>query len=273
MAVRKTTKSGKKPAGKSAAKGRGTSSLGPVPLSVIFGILLLIALITAFFIFLPKVRDAGSKPETAPQTARPQTAPQPVKPPPDLPERPREVVQTPKPAEPEKPAEKPVEKPPTPAADKPAEPEKPVEKPADKPAEKPAETRSRGIYFVQAERAELALVKVDRQLAVSDSPLADCLNALIAGPTAAEKNRGLLQFIPPDTRLLSALVRGNTAYLSFSEEFQYGSHGREGFAAQIRQIVWTATEFPNVNDVQLLIEGKRVDFLSEGVMIGNPIGR
>jgi spore germination protein GerM len=120
---------------------------------------------------------------------------------------------------------------------------------------------------------DLQLVKTDRRLRVSDSPLLDSLNALLAGPSADERNRGLISFIPPDTRIISALVRGNTAYLNFNEEFQYNTYGREGSAAQIRQIIWTATEFGNIHNVQFLIEGNRQDFLAEGVMIGSPIGR
>lgn len=121
--------------------------------------------------------------------------------------------------------------------------------------------------------AELRLTKTGRSLRVSDAPLLDCLNALLAGPTAEERERGLQNFIPPDTQIISAIIRGNTAYLNFNEEFQYNTFGREGSAAQIQQIVWTATEFPSVKDVQFLIEGNRVDFLTEGIMIGSPIGR
>jgi spore germination protein GerM len=58
-----------------------------------------------------------------------------------------------------------------------------------------------------------------------------------------------------------------------SEEFQYNSYGREGYAAQLHQIVWTATEFSSVKNVQLLIEGRRMDWLNEGIWIGNPLNR
>ena len=120
---------------------------------------------------------------------------------------------------------------------------------------------------------DLALAKTTRKLAVSDSPLIDCVNALLAGPSAEEKNRGLASYIPPNTRLLSARVVNNTVHLNFNEAFRYNTFGREGCEAQLRQIVWTATEFPNVNNVQIEIEGKIVDFLIEGIMIRNPIGR
>jgi len=121
--------------------------------------------------------------------------------------------------------------------------------------------------------SDLVLIRVNRSLKVSDSPLLDSINALLIGPTADEKRNSLVSFIPDNTRIMSALVRGSTAYLDFNAEFRYNTMGREGFAAQLQQIVWTATEFSNVNDVQILIEGKRVDFLSEGVIIGSPIGR
>jgi spore germination protein GerM len=101
----------------------------------------------------------------------------------------------------------------------------------------------------------------------------DSLNALLAGPSAEEKRRGLVSLIPPNTRLLAATVRSSTAYISFSEEFQYNTYGVEGYAAQLKQIVWTATEFSSVKDVQILVEGRRIDYLGEGIWIGSPVGR
>jgi spore germination protein GerM len=101
----------------------------------------------------------------------------------------------------------------------------------------------------------------------------DSLNALLKGPNTEEQRRGLVSLVPQGARILSAIVRGNTAYISFSEEFQYNTYGVEGYAAQLRQIVWTATEFSTVRDVQILIEGRRIDYLGEGIWIGSPLGR
>jgi spore germination protein GerM len=102
----------------------------------------------------------------------------------------------------------------------------------------------------------------------------DSLRSLIAGPSTEEERQGLRSLIPPGTRLLPATtVRGNTAYVSFSEDFQYNTFGVEGYAAQLRQVIWTATEFPNIKDVQILIEGRRIDYLGEGIWIGSPLGR
>jgi spore germination protein GerM len=79
--------------------------------------------------------------------------------------------------------------------------------------------------------------------------------------------------IPPGSRLLSVTIRGETAYISFSEEFQFNTYGAEGYASALRQVVWSVTEFSNIKDVQILIEGRRVDYLGEGIWIGSPVSR
>jgi len=162
-----------------------------------------------------------------------------------------------------------------PPAQPPAANQTPANQPAAQPpAAKPPETRERGIYFTRVDADDtIQRIRVSRNIPVSDSPMVDSLNALLAGPTAEEKRRGLISLIPANTKIRSATVRGSTAYISFSEEFQFNTSGKEGYAAQLREIIWTVTEFPTVNDVQFLIEGRRVDYLAEGIYIGSPVSR
>ena len=168
----------------------------------------------------------------------------------------------------------PVETPPAAPAVQDQRPAAQPERPPERPAPRPAETRERSLYFTHVDKdGQILRSRVSRNIAVSDSPMQDALNVLLAGPTAEEISRGIISLIPQNTRILSILVRGSTAYISFSEDFQFNTYGVEGYAAQIRQIVWTATEFPTVNDVQILIEGRRVDYLGEGIWIGSPIDR
>jgi hypothetical protein len=141
------------------------------------------------------------------------------------------------------------------------------------PVPEPERTR-RNLYFMRLDRDGTVVRTVStRALAVSTSPLADTLQALLQGPTAEERQQGLVSFIPPGTRLLNIRIRGTTAYINFSEEFQFGIFGTEGYAAQLRQIVWTATEFSTVKDVQILIQGRVVNYLGESILIGSPIDR
>jgi len=141
-------------------------------------------------------------------------------------------------------------------------------------ASQPVQMRDRAIYFTQVNSdGQILQSRVTRRLPVSQSPMMDALNVLLAGLTAEELSRGLINLIPANTRIISATVRGNTAYINFSEDFLFNTFGVDGYVAQLRQIVWTVTEFSNVHDVQVLIEGMRYDYLGEGIWIGSPISR
>ena len=116
--------------------------------------------------------------------------------------------------------------------------------------------------------------EVKRPVAVSDSPLLDSLAALLKGPSEDEIRKKLISLVPMGTKLLSAQVRGSTAFLNFNEAFMYNHYGIEGYAGQLKQVVYTATSFPTVQDVQILIEGEKHDYLGgEGVYIGRPLSR
>jgi hypothetical protein len=209
-----------------------------------------------------------------------------------------DVVETEQPLPPEPPPELPPQAPPVtgPAEEAPApmaQPEEPSagtdddgsqagpSAPAITPAAPPAAppspstaNRDRALYFIEVDGDGAILrTRVIRPMPATDSPLADTVQLLLRGPTVDERNRGLITLIPPDTQVLSAQVRGSTAYLSFSEDFQFNTYGVEGYIGQLRQIIWTVTEFPNVADVQILIEGRRIDYLGERIAIGSPLDR
>jgi len=147
--------------------------------------------------------------------------------------------------------------------------------PATVPKEKQDQTKDRSLYFMQlTEDGSLIRTKVNRSIKVSDSPLFDVLQSLLAGPTETEKKRGLISVIPPGSRLLSATVKNGIAYLNFNDAFQFNSYGVEGYTAQLKQVVWTATEFSTVQGVQILIEGKSLMYLGgEGIRVDRPLTR
>jgi hypothetical protein len=138
-----------------------------------------------------------------------------------------------------------------------------------------AKRRPATLYLVRIDDdGTIVRQEVNRQIPASDQPLTDAINALLSGPTEDELRRHLLSLVPQGTRLLSAQVRGSTAYLNFNEAFMYNHYGIEGYAGQLKQVVYTATAFPSVQDVQILIEGEKHDYLGgEGVYIGRPLSR
>ncbi len=147
--------------------------------------------------------------------------------------------------------------------------------PAPASSPRPSRTRTARLWFAKVDtEGAIELAPVDRPLPVGDSPLRDSLAALIAGPTSSERTAGLVSFVPAGTVVRSVAVKGDTAVIDFNEQFRFNALGVEGLRAELRQVVWAATEFPTVARVQVLIEGKRVDYLGpEGAAVGSPLGR
>jgi spore germination protein GerM len=140
--------------------------------------------------------------------------------------------------------------------------------------QKPSARKARLFFVAVDQSGKLSPKSVIRSVQASDSPLRDSLETLLKGPTSSELNSGLLTMIPMEARLLGVTVRGDTAFIDFSESFRFNAQGTEALDAQIRQVVYAATEFPNVKKVQILIEGRKVRSLgTEGVRIDDSLSR
>jgi len=136
-------------------------------------------------------------------------------------------------------------------------------------------TRQSRLFFISVtEGGQIAMKGVIRGVEYVDAPLTATLQALLQGPTTAEVNQGLISLISPQTRINSVYIKGNTAYIDFNEAFRFNSLGKEGMIAELKQVVYTATEFPTVKEVQILVEGERSKYLGpEGVAIDKPLRR
>lgn len=130
------------------------------------------------------------------------------------------------------------------------------------------------VYFTKINDEKLILTGVPRSIAYKNAPLTETLKKLLEGPSASEEVNDIITNIPDNTELLSAWVNGDTAYVNFSKDFENNRYGRESTISQLKQIVFTATEFKTVKKVQILIEGKNQTYLGgEGIMIGKPLSR
>jgi len=143
------------------------------------------------------------------------------------------------------------------------------------PAKPAAKIRQARLFFIAVDsKGAIQLKGVIRPVQYVDAPLTSTLEALLKGPTPTEVNQGLISLISPQTRLNRVYVKQDTAYLDFSEAFRFNSLGQEGLAAQLKQVVYSATEFPNVKRVQILIDGQTASYLGpEGLYIGKPLTR
>ncbi|MBQ0168059.1 MAG: GerMN domain-containing protein [Treponema sp.] len=115
--------------------------------------------------------------------------------------------------------------------------------------------------------------EIERQIPKTMTPLTAAINALLVGPNIDELEKGYMTLIPEGTQLLGASVKDGVANINFSSAFRFNKYGVEGYYGQLAQIVYTATAFSNINSVQFLIEGEKIEYLSEGVFIGAPLSR
>ena len=151
------------------------------------------------------------------------------------------------------------------------------EKPEPENAEKlpVVEQTAARLFFVRvSDEGKIGQKSILRNVPASSSPLTVAVNALLEGPRPGELTNDMMSLIPERSKLLGARVESGIAFLDFNEEFRFNTLGIEGYQAQVEQLVYTVTEFPTVNKVQILIEGQRIDYLGgEGFWVGAPLGR
>lgn len=150
-----------------------------------------------------------------------------------------------------------------------------LEKPIDKEEEIPEVKRKERLFFIRVDDdGKITLESVFKYIYVGKTPLTKSIERLLLGPDTQDINRGLLTLIPEESELLSVNIKDGVAYMNFNEMFKFNPLGVEGYIAQIKQVVYTATEYESVDSVQFLIDGAIQEYLSlEGVYIGRPISR
>ena len=117
------------------------------------------------------------------------------------------------------------------------------------------------------------LVAVRRAHAPTQLVATAAMNALLAGPTAAERSAGLSSAVPPGTRLLGIAIHDGLATVDLTSEYQSGG-GALSMQTRLGQVVYTLTQFPTVEKVRFRLDGEPVNvFSSEGIVLKNPVGR
>ncbi|BCV23193.1 GerMN domain-containing protein [Moorella sp. Hama-1] len=94
--------------------------------------------------------------------------------------------------------------------------------------------------------------------------------ALLAGPPA---DSGLTRTIWPGTRLLDLKVEGNLATVDLSSQVIGYGGGSAAETALLKSLLFTLTQFSGLDRVQILIEGKKREYLPEGTAINKPLSK
>jgi hypothetical protein len=99
------------------------------------------------------------------------------------------------------------------------------------------------------------------------------VNALLGGPTRAERAAGLTSAVPAGTRLLGISIHHGVATVDLTSEYQSGG-GSRSMQTRLGQVVYTLTQFPTVQKVRFRLDGSPVNvFSSEGIVLDHPVGR
>ena len=119
------------------------------------------------------------------------------------------------------------------------------------------------VYLVEGDRL-VPVTRPARRRAVQDA-----LDALLATGPAQGSRRSA---VPPGTVVERLRSRGDQLSIELSAQFSE-VRGRDQLLA-VAQVVWTATEFPPVREVDVLVGGRRIVLpVDEGEVSAGPAGR
>jgi lipoprotein-anchoring transpeptidase ErfK/SrfK len=118
------------------------------------------------------------------------------------------------------------------------------------------------VWFLQGEQ----MVPVDRP----GSTAADAVAALLAGPTAAERSRGLRTYVPAGTTLNDVTVVNGLARVDVSLSFALG-RSAQSLDARLAQLVHTVTGVEGATSVLLLVNGGTVYGMFPGIVTSRPV--
>jgi germination protein M len=153
--------------------------------------------------------------------------------------------------------------------------DEPGASPTSTPTAKPStETMLIRTYFVLGGGPGTSgLVPLLREVPKTTARATAAINALLAGPTAAEQGNDVTSAIPDGSKLLGLTIKNGIATIDLSSEFESGG-GSASTSNRLGQVVYTLTQFSTVHTVVFQIDGRTVSvFGSEGISLDGPVGR
>jgi sporulation and spore germination protein/galactose oxidase-like protein len=125
------------------------------------------------------------------------------------------------------------------------------------------------VWFARGEQ----LVSEERTHAATPRVATAAVEALLAGPTSAERAAGVTTAIPDGTRLLGISIKDSVATVDLTSEYQSGG-GSLSMQVRLGQIVYTLTQFPTIRTVRFALDGTPVNvFSGQGIVLDHPVGR
>lgn len=128
------------------------------------------------------------------------------------------------------------------------------------------------VYLVRPEATTLTLEAAPRRLGPDGALEAAraAVEALAAGPTAAEAGRGLASEVPAGTRVRDVWWDGDVLVVDLSGE-AVGGGGSASMIGRLAQITYTLTQPARVEAIEVRVDGLALEaWGGEGVMVAWP---
>lgn len=120
----------------------------------------------------------------------------------------------------------------------------------------PGQTTSFGVFFLRAGK----VAPVYREVPETEAVGTAAIQALLAGPTQAERDLGITSSVPAGTRLLHLSVNDGTATVDVSPELTASGAALPGALAEL---TFTLTQFSTVDRVWVAVQGEPVGSQTE----------
>jgi spore germination protein GerM len=118
----------------------------------------------------------------------------------------------------------------------------------------------------------ISLIPVKRNVS-DEGKIENTLKALIDGPSADENARGCLTAVPANLKVRSIKVKDSVAEIDFSAAIGEAATGNI-LINRIDQIIYTATQFKEVNGIVISVNGKKQNVIgSDGLSIQGVLSR
>lgn len=133
-----------------------------------------------------------------------------------------------------------------------------------------AQTLTVNVYYPNEQGTKLIAASRTIETSASKDKYTAAMEALMQGPT----EKGQTAIFPKKAKLHSVTLKNGTAVVNFSKELQTnfvgGSTGEEML---VGSIVNTLTEFPEIKNVHILVDGKNIETLSGHMDLSMAISR
>lgn len=140
--------------------------------------------------------------------------------------------------------------------------------PAGNAAADPEPTMQLVVYH--ATKDAMYLVSETHKVPVNSHPARKAIELLLEGP----KNPEFVGVMPAGTQIKNITVKEHIAYADFNDKLVKKNGG--GSASEILlvgAIVNTLTEFPDIQQVQILVNGKKIETISGHMDTSEPLSR